>query len=103
MLEVDADSFASEGVSECSVLVLLSSSSSRLEDRSLNVVVTDRNNSGMDSFCIRGNIISRLRLFLFGKIKCHFVMQKKLCKQQNADLECIETDVLCNPFKYPAT
>ena len=67
MLEVDADSFASEGVSECSVLVLLSSSSSRLEDRSLNVVVTDRNNSGMDSFCIRGNIISRLRSFYLGK------------------------------------
>ena len=78
MLEVDADSFASEGVSECSVLVLLSSSSSRLEDSSLNVVVTDRNNSGMDSFCIRGNIISRLRFFLFRKIKCHFGMQKKI-------------------------
>ena len=102
MLEVDADSFASGGVSACSVLVLLSGSSSRLEESSRNVVVTDRNNSGMDSFCIRGNIISRLRLFLFGKIKCHFVMQKKLCKQQNADLECIETDALCNPFKYPA-
>lgn len=61
MLEVDADSFASEGISECSVL--LSGSSSRLEDRSLNVVVTDRNNSGMDSFCIRGKIISCLSLF----------------------------------------
>lgn len=50
MLEVDVISFDSEGASDCSVLLL--SSSSRLEDRSVNVVVTERNNNGMDSFCI---------------------------------------------------
>lgn len=50
--EVDVNSF----VSECSVL--LSGSSSRLEDSSLTVVVTDKNNSGMDSFCIREQIIN---------------------------------------------
>jgi hypothetical protein len=53
--EVDVNSFVSEGVSECSVL--LSGSSSRLEDSSLTVVVTDKNNSGMESFCIREQII----------------------------------------------
>jgi hypothetical protein len=50
MLELGGASFASEVVSGCSVLLL--GSSSRLEDISFNVVVTDRNNSGMDSFCI---------------------------------------------------
>jgi hypothetical protein len=78
--EVDATSFVSEGVSECSVL--LSGSSSRLEDSSLTVVVTDRNNSGMDSFCSREQIISYLEIYL-GENKMLF------------------WNVLCNPFKYP--
>lgn len=78
--EVDANSFVSEGVSECSVL--LSGSSSCLEDSSLTVVVTDRNNSGMDSFCSREQIISYLELF-WGENKMLF------------------SNVLCNSFKYP--
>ena len=80
MPEVDATSFVSEGVSECSVL--LSGSSSRLEDSSLTVVVTDRNNSGMDSFCSREQIISYLEIF---------VWENKM----------LFWNVLCNPFKYP--
>jgi hypothetical protein len=79
--EVDATSFVSEGVSECSVL--LSGSSSCLEDSSLTVVVTDRNNSGMDNFCGREQIISYLELFFLGGNKMLF------------------WNVLCNPFKYP--
>jgi len=79
--EVDATSFVSEGVSECSVL--LSGSSSRLEDSSLTVVVTNRNNSGMDSFCSREQIINYLELFFFWENKMLF------------------WNVLCNPFKYP--
>lgn len=78
--EVDANSFVSEGVSECSVL--LSGSSSRLEDSSLTVVVTDRNNSGMDSFCSRKQIADYLELF-FWENKMLFL------------------SVLSNPFKYP--
>lgn len=50
MLEVGVISFASEGASGRSVLLL--GSSSGLEDSSLNVVVTERNNNGMDNFCI---------------------------------------------------
>ena len=85
MPEVDATSFVSEGVSECSVL--LSGSSSRLEDSSLTVVVTDRNNSGMDSFCSREQIINYLELFFFGKIKCCFGM----CYATHSSIQqCIE-------------
>lgn len=76
MPEVDVNSFVSEGS------VLLSGSSSRLEDSSLTVVVTDRNNSGMDSFCSREQIISYLELF-WGENKMLF------------------SNVLCNSFKYP--
>lgn len=83
MPEVDATSFVSEGVSECSVL--LSGSSSRLEDSSLTVVVTDRNNSGMDSFCSREQIISYLELFFLG----------------GGGDKMLFRNVLCNPFKYP--
>jgi hypothetical protein len=50
VLELGVVSFASEGVSGRSSLLL--GSSSCLEVISLSVVVTERNNNGMDSFCI---------------------------------------------------